>query len=47
MMKYLGKMRGATRVSVGIASNEADLDRFIRFAADLRNQKAGKFSIAA
>lgn len=31
MIAYLGKMRGATRVSVGMATNQADLDHFIRF----------------
>lgn len=32
IVAYLGKMRGATRISVGIASNKADLDTFIEFA---------------
>lgn len=31
MVKYLGKMRGATRVSVGIATSKEDLDAFIEF----------------
>lgn len=32
MVAFLGKMRGAIRVSVGIATNEKDLDQFIEFA---------------
>lgn len=47
MIKYLGKMRGATRVSVGIASSEADLNCFIRFASGLLNKKAAQFAAAA
>ena len=47
MIKYLGKMRGATRISVGIASAERDLDRFIRFASSLKDKKAGRLSMAA
>lgn len=31
MVKYLGKMRGATRVSVGMATVKKDLDAFIAF----------------
>ena len=33
-----GKSAGAIRVSLGLASNYADVDRFIRFAAGLRDQ---------
>jgi selenocysteine lyase/cysteine desulfurase len=33
-----GKSAGAIRVSLGLASNFADVDRFIRFAAGLRDQ---------
>jgi selenocysteine lyase/cysteine desulfurase len=33
-----GKSAGAIRVSLGIASNRRDVDRFCRFAADLRDQ---------
>ena len=33
-----GKSAGAIRVSLGIASNFADVDRFCRFAAELRDQ---------
>jgi selenocysteine lyase/cysteine desulfurase len=33
-----GKSAGAIRVSLGLASNFADVDRFIRFAASLRDQ---------
>jgi selenocysteine lyase/cysteine desulfurase len=33
-----GKSAGAIRVSLGLASNFADVDRFVRFAAGLRDQ---------
>jgi selenocysteine lyase/cysteine desulfurase len=33
-----GKSAGAIRVSLGVASNFADVDRFVRFAAGLRDQ---------
>jgi len=33
-----GKSAGAIRVSLGLASNFADVDRFVRFAASLRDQ---------
>lgn len=35
MINYLGKMRGATRVSVGMGTNKADLDAFISFVDSL------------
>lgn len=35
MVNYLGKMRGATRVSMGWASNKQDLDAFISFLKTL------------
>jgi len=35
MIAYLGKMRGATRVSVGMATNKADLDQFIEFVDEI------------
>jgi selenocysteine lyase/cysteine desulfurase len=35
MMASLGIMRGATRVSVGIATTAADLDRFVRFVGSM------------
>lgn len=38
MMYYLGKMRGATRISVGIATVKKDLDVFIEFAKGLLNK---------
>jgi selenocysteine lyase/cysteine desulfurase len=39
MVSFLHKMRGATRVSVGIATTKADLDTFIGFVKTLRNKK--------
>ncbi len=38
MVKYLGRMRGATRVSVGIANVQKDLDTFVAFVQSLRNK---------
>lgn len=38
MLEVLGKMRGAIRVSVGLATNKNDLDHFIAFAKSLRNK---------
>ncbi|MCC6371938.1 MAG: aminotransferase class V-fold PLP-dependent enzyme [Bacteroidia bacterium] len=38
MIAYLGTMRGASRISVGLASNKADLDAFIEIVNTLKNQ---------
>ncbi len=38
MIHFINKMRGATRVSVGMATTQADLDAFIDFVASLRNK---------
>ena len=35
-----GKSAGAIRVSLGLASNFADVDRFLEFAAGFRDQTA-------
>lgn len=35
MIAYLGKMRGATRVSVGMATNKADIDQFLDFVDEI------------
>ncbi|MEZ5012731.1 MAG: aminotransferase class V-fold PLP-dependent enzyme [Chitinophagales bacterium] len=37
MVKYLGKLRGAIRLSVGIATTQKDLDTFIALVDSLRN----------
>jgi len=37
MISFLGKMRGATRVSVGIASVKNDIDKFVNLIASLKN----------
>lgn len=39
MINFLGKMRGAIRVSVGIATVKHDLDKFIRLIATLKNKE--------
>jgi selenocysteine lyase/cysteine desulfurase len=39
MEDFLKKMRGATRVSVGIATNKADLDAMISLITNLKDQK--------
>ncbi len=38
MIDYLQKLRGATRVSVGIATNKNDLDAFILFVKNLKDK---------
>ncbi|AWX46230.1 Molybdenum cofactor sulfurtransferase [Flagellimonas maritima] len=38
MINHLNKMRGATRVSVGIATNKKDLDTFLKFVASLKDR---------
>ena len=38
IMSFLHKMRGATRVSVGLATTKKDLDTFIEFVKELRNK---------
>ena len=38
MIKFLGKMRGATRISVGIATNQNDINQLINFLETLLNQ---------
>jgi molybdenum cofactor sulfurtransferase len=38
MVATLGKMRGAIRVSVGLATNVADLDAFVGFAEDMADR---------
>ncbi|MFO1199117.1 MAG: aminotransferase class V-fold PLP-dependent enzyme, partial [Burkholderiaceae bacterium] len=40
MQRRAGKSAGAIRVSLGLASNFADVDAFLRFAAGLRDQSA-------
>lgn len=38
MIPFLGKMRGAVRISLGLATNKADLDRFIAFVKGFENK---------
>lgn len=38
MIKFLGKMRGATRISVGIATNKNDIDKLMNFINELLNK---------
>ena len=38
MIHFLHKMRGATRLSVGIATNTSDLDRFVELISQLKNR---------
>lgn len=47
MVHYLGKMRGATRVSVGIATIKSDLDRFIGLIAGLKNKTRSELTAFA
>lgn len=43
MISFLGKMRGAIRISFGMPTTQADLDRFIEFAKGLRDKKLSDF----
>ena len=38
MIKFLGKMRGATRISVGIATTQKDIDILMNFMNELLNK---------
>jgi hypothetical protein len=38
MQQRGGKTLGAIRVSLGLASNIADVDRFLQFASEFRDQ---------
>ncbi len=44
MVSYLGKMRGATRVSLGIATTAGDLQRFVELIKTLRNRSTAEFA---
>ncbi len=46
MISFLGKMRGATRVSVGLATNATDIVKFINLIKALQNKTVSE-SIAA
>jgi len=38
MLNFLKKMRGAVRISVGLATTKSDIDRYVRFVGSLRDQ---------
>jgi selenocysteine lyase/cysteine desulfurase len=38
MFNFLKKMRGAVRISVGIATTKSDIDRYVKFVGSLRDQ---------
>jgi selenocysteine lyase/cysteine desulfurase len=38
MFNFLQKMRGATRISLGIATTKSDIDTFIKFVGSLKNK---------
>lgn len=38
MIQFLGKMRGAVRVSLGLATVQKDLDRFLEFASTFKDK---------
>jgi len=38
MFNFLKKMRGAVRISVGIATTKADIDRYVKFVGSMRDQ---------
>lgn len=45
MITFLGKMRGATRVSVGISTVERDLHSLVNFVAGLKNKAATEINV--
>ena len=47
MMRFLGKMRGAVRISVGIPTTGADIEKFIWFAKKLLNKTIEENSTTA
>jgi molybdenum cofactor sulfurtransferase len=47
MRNFLGKRRGAVRVSVGLPTTEADIERFLCFARRLLNVKVPKEALMA
>jgi selenocysteine lyase/cysteine desulfurase len=40
MSKMIGRMRGATRVSFGIATTTKDIETFVNFVSKLKNKSA-------
>jgi selenocysteine lyase/cysteine desulfurase len=42
MIETLGKMRGAVRVSVGIGTNQSDLDEFVEFCQSVMNRSVAE-----
>ncbi len=40
MSKMIGRMRGATRVSFGIATTTKDIETFVKFVSELKNKSA-------
>lgn len=42
MISFIGKMRGAVRVSVGFITNQDDIDKFIAFVGTFRDKKASE-----
>ncbi|MDI1356537.1 MAG: aminotransferase class V-fold PLP-dependent enzyme [bacterium] len=42
MIKFFGKMRGGTRISVGLATTSADLKKFLEFVESLKNKFVSK-----
>ena len=38
IIQFLGKMRGAIRISVGLATVRKDVDRMLEFAQTLKNR---------
>ena len=39
MIAYIKRMRGATRISVGIASRKSDLDTFLSFVEGFKDKQ--------
>jgi selenocysteine lyase/cysteine desulfurase len=40
MIAFIGRLRGAVRISLGMVSNYTDIERFIRFVSSFKNMSA-------
>lgn len=47
MVQFLGKMRGAVRISIGFPTTRWDIEKFIRFAKKLLNKRVAEDVLTA
>ncbi len=46
MLSFVGRMRGGTRISIGIANNQTDLDKFVAFVTMLTDKTNEQLTVA-